>query len=136
MRKWGGLLWLIAMYAVCASAQTKPEWREVIGTWEGDSTCTVPSSPCHDEHVLFRVKPDRDDPEKLALEAFKVVDRKPQFMGTLGCQYAEEEKVLTCSGNTPKRDVWTFNVAGTSIDGTLTTGKEKTLYRKVTLRKK
>jgi len=127
---------LLLALAWQSTAQVKPEWKEVIGTWEGDSICTLPDSPCHDEHALYRIKPDKDDPDKLTLEGFKVVDKKPQFMGDLACKYAAENKVLTCSGNTPKRDIWTFQVGDATMDGTLTIGKEKTIYRKIALRKK
>lgn len=122
--------------AASLSAQVKPEWKSVIGTWEGDSVCTVPDSPCHDEHALYRVKPDKDDPDKLVIEAFKVVEKRPQFMGTLGCQFDDQQQVLTCTGNTPKRDKWTFQVGEGTMEGTLTLGKEKQLYRKITLKKK
>jgi hypothetical protein len=137
MRRFGvWLLWLCAATAVFSAAQIKPEWKDVIGTWEGDSTCTVPNSPCHDEQALYRIKPDKDDPDKLTLEGFKVVDKRPQFMGNLACKYAPEAKALTCFGNTAKRDVWNFQVGDGTMDGTLTVGKEKTLYRKITLKKK
>ncbi len=131
-------LFLIFSFVLCGAAigQVKPEWKDVIGTWQGDSTCTVPNSPCHDEQALYRVKPDKNDPDKLELEAFKVVNNRPEFIGVLGCKYADQEKVLTCSGNSAKRDVWTFNVGDSTMDGTLTTGKEKTVYRKITLKKK
>jgi hypothetical protein len=119
-----------------AWAQIKPEWKDVIGTWTGASTCTVPNSPCHDEQALYRVKPDKNDPDKLALEAFKIVDNKPEFIGLLSCKYAAAEKILTCGGNTAKRDVWSFNVGEGTMDGTLTVGKEKTVYRKISLKKK
>jgi len=123
-------------FASHSFSQVKPEWKDVIGTWVGESTCVVPESPCHDEQALYRIKPDKDDPDKITLEGFKVVDKKAQFMGNLSCKYAPDDKVLTCAGNTPKRDVWIFQVAEGTMDGTLTVGKEKTLYRKITLKKK
>lgn len=119
-----------------ANAGGKPEWKDVIGTWAGTSTCTVPASPCHDEQALYRIKPDRNDPDKLQLEAFKVVNNRPEFIGDLPCKYAPDEKVLTCSGNTQHRDVWEFHVTDAGMDGTLTVGKEKTLYRKISLQRK
>jgi len=128
------LLWL-AGGQLC-QGQIKPEWKEVIGTWQGDSTCTVPASPCHDEQALYRVKPDKNDPDKLQMEMFKVVNKRPEFMGDLSCQYAAEDKVLACTGNTPKRDLWTFHLTDSGMEGTLTVGKEKSLYRKITLQKK
>jgi hypothetical protein len=27
----------------------------VVGSWEGESKCTVTNSPCHDEHVVYRI---------------------------------------------------------------------------------
>lgn len=114
--------------------QIKPEWKDVIGTWQGTSTCAEPSSPCTDEQALYRVKPDKNDPDKLTLEAFKMISNRPEHIGNLSCKYAAEEKVLTCYG--VKRDVWSFNVGDRSMDGTVTVGKEKTLYRKISLTKK
>ncbi|HVZ18346.1 MAG TPA: hypothetical protein VG897_14595 [Terriglobales bacterium] len=122
------------LVGLSAVGQVKPEWKPVIGTWEGDSVCTVPGSPCHDEHALYRIKPDKDDPDKITLEAFKVVDSRPQFMGNISCRYDAEKQILTCNGT--KRDVWSFNVAEGSMDGTLTVGKDKQVYRKITLKKK
>lgn len=127
---------LCLFIGIACWAQVKPEWKDVIGTWEGDSTCTVPGSPCHDEQALYRIKADRDNPDKLVMEGFKVVDKKAKFMGNLDCKYAPESKVLTCTGNTPKRDIWTFQVGDGTMDGTLTVGKEKTLYRKISVKKK
>jgi len=117
------------------SPEGKPEWKDVIGTWVGTSTCTVPSSPCHDEQALYRIKPDRNDPDKLQLEGFKVVNNRPEFMGYLACTYAADEKVLTCL-DPAKHGVWTLNVTDTGMDGTVTVGKEKTVYRKITLQRK
>ncbi len=136
MARWFCSVTLALLFTFSLAAQVKPEWKPIIGTWEGDSTCTVPDSPCHDEHNLYRVKPDKDDPDKIVAEGFKVVDKRPQFMGVLSCTYAAEQQVLTCTANTPKRDIWIFNVGDGTMDGTLTIGKDKQLYRKITLKKK
>ena len=121
--------------AAKVSPEGKPEWKDVIGTWVGSSTCTVPTSPCHDEQALYRVKPDRNDPEKLALEGFKVVNNRPEFMGELSCKYVADDKVLTCV-DPAKHGVWTLHVTDTGMDGTVTVGKDKTVYRKITLTRK
>ena len=113
--------------------QIKPEWKDVIATWQGTSICTVPDSACSDEQALYRVKPDKKDPDKLTTEEFKIVDKRPEFMGDLSCTYAAQDKVLTCYG--AKHDVWQFQVADNTMDGTLTVGKAKTVYRKVSLTK-
>ena len=125
---------VVLSLGVLQAQQVKPEWKPVIGTWQGTSTCAEPSSPCTDEQALYRVKPDKNDAEKLVLEAFKMVNNRPEHIGNLSCKYAADEKVLTCYGT--KRDVWSFNVTDSTMDGTLTVGKEKTLYRKISLTKK
>ncbi len=114
--------------------QIKPEWKDVIGTWQGTSTCSEPSSSCSDEQALYRVKPDKNDPDKLTLEAFKMDNGRPEHIGNFSCKYPSDAKVLTCYG--AKRDIWSFNVGDSTMDGTVTVGKEKTLYRKITLTKK
>lgn len=129
------LAFLITISASSALAQQiKPEWKDVIGTWQGTSTCAVPSSTCADEQSLFRVKPDKNDPDKLTMETFKMVGTRPEFTGNLSCKYAADAKVLTCYGS--KRDIWTFTAGENAMDGTLTTGKEKTVSRKVSLTRK
>ena len=134
---------LLLLLAVSALSQVspkvnpggKPEWKDVIGTWEGSSVCTVPNSPCHDEQALYRIKPDRSDPDKLQLEGFKIVNNRPEFMGDLACKYAADDKTLTCV-DPAKHGVWTLHVTDTGMDGTVTVGKEKTIYRKITLQRK
>jgi hypothetical protein len=137
MRQFSYLVVLLTLaFAAATAQQIKPEWKDIIGTWQGASTCTDPNSPCTDEQALYRVKPDKNDPDKLTLEAFKIVANRPEFMGNLTCKYAADKKSLTCFG--AKRDVWTFNLGdnNNTMDGTLTVGKEKTLYRKISLTKK
>jgi hypothetical protein len=117
------------------NSEGKPEWKDVIGTWVGTSVCTVPNSPCHDEQALYRIKPDRTDPDKLQIEGFKVVNNRAEFMGDLSCKYAADEKVLNCV-DPAKHGIWTFHVTDTGMEGTVTVGKEKTLYRKISLQRK
>jgi hypothetical protein len=38
-------------------------------------------------------------------------------MGTLTCEYHAGESLLTCTGNTPKQDIWEFHVSSDSILG-------------------
>jgi len=135
MRQLACLLVLLDIALAAAAQQIKPEWKDVIGTWQGTSTCTTPNSPCTDEQALYRVKPDKNDPDKLTMETFKMANTRPEFMGNLTCKYAAEQKTLTCYG--AKRDIWSFTVSdNNTMDGTLTIGKEKTLYRKISLTRK
>lgn len=103
----------------------------VAGTWEGSSLCTVPSSPCRDEHVVYRIKPEGDSPMKFAIDADKIVNGQEDFMGTIHCTYTAEKKELFCdtSGD------WRFAVEGDAMTGTLHL-KDGTLYRNISVHRK
>jgi hypothetical protein len=127
---------LFLVIALLGSAVgSDPDNSAVIGTWEGESQCTVPNSPCHDEHALYRFAADKDDPMMLSLDAYKIVDGAPQSMGTIPCHYHAEITTLICSGHTAKQDEWVFRISGKIMTGKLTIGAEKTLYRVIKLRK-
>lgn len=104
---------------------------DVTGHWEGESKCTVPNSPCRDEHALYRIFVE--DKNSLKVNGCKVVDGKPQFMGTLTCQY--QSPLLTCTAHTANQDEWEFHVAGDNMSGTLKIGSEKKLYRRIDVHK-
>ncbi len=109
--------------------------KEVIGAWEGESKCTVPDSPCHDEHVLIQIAADKNDPWQLKLDAYKIVEGAPDFMGTLTCRFRGSVSAMSCTGNTSKQDDWEFQISGDSMTGRLTIDSGKTLYRRLTLHK-
>ena len=117
--------------AVAASASDKA----VLGSWEGDSKCTVPNSPCHDEHLLVQVSEDKKDPFQLKLDAYKMIEGSPEFMGTLTCHYESKVGALSCTSSTREKDDWEFHVMGDSMAGRLLVDDGKTLYRRITLRR-
>jgi hypothetical protein len=103
----------------------------IAGTWEGSSLCTVPNSPCHDEHVVYHIKADANEPTKFLIDADKVVDGKEESMGTLQCTFTAAKSEVYCDtfGD------WRFTVKGDTMAGTLNL-KDGTLYRKVSVKKK
>ena len=124
--------------SISAAAQSKPPEpsSEVLGTWEGESKCAVPDSPCHDEHVIYRIATVKHVPGKLVLHGYKVSKGQLIFMGTLECLPHSDQATLTCTGGTPKKDIWEFKVSGRVMAGTLTRGEEKVPYRRINVRKK
>lgn len=106
--------------------------KAVIGSWEGESKCTVPSSPCHDEHVIYQVTEDKKDPFQLNVDAYKVVDGAPDFMGTITCQYQGKTGALSCTSSNREKDDWEFRIVGDTMSGRLIVDG-KTLYRRITL---
>ncbi len=102
------------------------------GAWEGSSLCTVPNSPCHDEHVIYHIRAAEDkDPKKFTIDANKIVNGAEESMGPLECTFTAEKSELYCdtAGN------WRFTVRLDTMVGTLTL-KNGTLYRKVSLKRK
>jgi hypothetical protein len=106
----------------------------IAGTWEGESKCTVPASPCHDEHVVYQIKKAKAGAYRL--DAYKVVNGEEQFMGMLECEYRESGKKLSCTVHTARQDDWEFRLAGNELVGTLVLGKEKTLFRNIRVRRR
>jgi hypothetical protein len=126
-----GLIALWGMFSVpSASLSAADTPVSITGTWAGESKCTVPSSPCHDEHVVYEIKRDAKEADHYTVDAYKIVSGKRDFMGTLHCRYPAASGGLQCIGRGPE-DVWTFTVSGDQMSGTLTMGADKQLYRKV-----
>ncbi len=114
--------------AAAVEASDSSDAGPVLGNWEGESTCTIPDSPCHNEHVVYEIKAEKAP--ALAVDAYKIVGGEKQFMGTLACRYLASEQTLRCVGRRPD-DIWTIMINGDSMTGTLTVGPDKKLYRKV-----
>ena len=143
----GGLAGILASGRAPAFAQaTSIHWvrwsdfvpasdKAVLGSWEGDSNCTVPDSPCHDEHVLYQIAVDKKDPFQLNLDGYKVVEGAPEFMGTLACRFESKTAALSCTSSTKDKDDWEFRVVGDTMSGRLMIDQGKTLYRRITLRR-
>jgi len=99
--------------------------ESLAGYWEGESECTDLNSPCHDEHALYQISAEAKNSATLKMDGCKVVNGKPQFMGTLSCEYHAGQSLLTCTGHTARQDEWEFHVSGDTMSGTLKVGPEK-----------
>jgi hypothetical protein len=123
-----------------ASAQSKPSAPapEILGAWEGESKCTIPDAPCHDEHVIYEIAADKNKAASapLKMDGYKVVKGERIFMGSLHCDYDSPKKTLACTFRGRSFDDWQFTLAGATLQGTLTVDAGKTLYRKITVSKK
>lgn len=122
----------------CASApaQSKPVdgVAEILGTWEGESKCTVPSSPCHDEHVVYEISREKTATSSLKSDGYKIVKGERQFMGTLRCDYNTSKKNLSCTFRKDYDD-WEYTLSGDTLQGTLTIDSGKTLYRRISVKR-
>ena len=115
-----------------------PAWpqsvKAVLGAWEGESKCTVPDSPCQDEHVLYQIGEDRKNPWQLNIDGYKIVDGSPVFMGTLTCSYESKAGALSCTTSSRDKDDWEFHVFGDAMSGRLVLDGKR-LYRRIALHK-
>ena len=133
MKKWGLLLSLSfglssGLFAQAGKASPDPA---LVGDWRGESICVVHPSACHDEIALYRVKAGEGSPRGYTLDAYKIVEGKPEFMGDMECSYATEKRALTCS--TPKLVVHLV-LDGKSLNGTMNLS-DGTLWRNITLQR-
>lgn len=122
----------ICLLLVSTAPSLRASDKAVLGSWEGDSKCMVPDSPCHDEHVLYQIAEDKKDPFQLNLDGYKIVDGAPEFIGTLACHYESKTGALSCTSSTKDKDDWEFHVMGDAMSGRLMI-EGRTLYRRITL---
>jgi len=125
-------LWIVLLISLPGWPQSV---KTVLGSWEGDSKCTIPDSPCHDEHVLYQISEDKKDPDKVNIDAYKIVEGAPDFMGTLSCRYESRAGALSCTSDKREKDDWEFHILGNTMAGRLTLEDGKKLYRRITLHK-
>jgi len=123
----------IALVICLAASSAAASNKEVLGSWEGESKCMIPNSPCHDEHVLYQITEDKKDPFQLNLDGYKIVDGAPDFMGTLTCHFQSKAGLLSCTFKGKDNDDWEFNVVGDSMTGRLLMDHGKTLYRRISV---
>ena len=100
------------------------------GSWYGDSVCQVKNSPCSTEKVVYRII-QMDDAGKFAMQADKIINEKPEYMGTLEFQYDAASKSLV---GKYKDSVWKFTFNDKEMEGTLTLA-DGTLYRRIKVAK-
>jgi hypothetical protein len=126
---------LVLLPIFTAAPQSKSSLAEMIGTWEGESKCTIPDSPCRDEHVIYEIALDKTTSGGLKMDAFKVLNGKRDFMGTLRCECDSVKKTLSCTSRGKSFDDWEYALAGDTLQGILTINSGKTLYRKINVKR-
>lgn len=135
-------LLFLAIFVLPVTALAQKSSGSISGTWEGESICTVRDSPCHDEHVVYVIS---HDPQTNSLngqssldwkmDAYKISNGEKQPMGSLRCSFDEKKKNLSCLAKTRSELDWEYWVDGDTLRGTLQTGPEKTLFRKVSAKR-
>lgn len=109
----------------------------LVGDWSGESLCTKDApAACRDEKVVYHVKQPPDAGGDVEIVADKIVDGKPEYMGTIRLKYDAEKRTLRGDLETPRyKAVWEFNVSGDTMEGTLATLPDEKVVRRVKVRK-
>jgi hypothetical protein len=126
------VLVVVAVFAVAGRAQQKPD--PLFGEWQGESKCVGTNPYCHDEVVVYRFAPSKTDKDKIAWDAYKIIDHKLDLMGQLEMTYDRVKSTLSVDFKIPRtggRGVWSLTVKGDEMTGTLTVFPENEVGRKV-----
>jgi len=135
---------VVLLSAIMAGYGESPKGRfvgdaaKVVGTWTGESICVNKEKfpACNDERVVYRLAQSASAADVVTITMDKIVDGKAEMMAELDFKYDAEKGTLVneFTRNTV-RGVWAFTVKGNSMEGTLTVLPDKTLVRRIKLKK-
>jgi len=128
------LVWCLAyvlIFVFSAFGQTS-----IVGNWYGDSVCQVKNSPCKTEKVVYRIIQADDNGTKFLMQADKIINEKPEFMGVIEFNFDAASKTLTnkALAGKFKDSVWKFTVGDKEMEGVLTL-PDGTIYRRIKVTK-
>lgn len=136
----GIILMGASMYAVGCGAQggkkLTVDVSKLVGNWTGESICIGNHPSCHDEKVVYRISRTSGEPDKVTIAAYKIIDGKPELMGVLDFKYDEEKGTLVGEfQNARYHGLWEYTVKGDLMEGTLSLLPDKTVVRRVKVKK-
>jgi hypothetical protein len=140
---WVILCGLVAAHSVCAQEE-KPgggrgdEISKLVGNWSGESVCVNREKfpACNDEQVIYRVAVARGKSDTLTITADKLVNGKPETMGTYDFVYDARAQTLVSEIKTGRGHlVIELSVKGDLLEGTLATLPDKTVVRRIKVKK-
>jgi hypothetical protein len=114
------------------------EISKLVGNWSGESICVNKDKfpACNDEQVIYRVVRASGRPDTLTITADKVVNGRPETMGTSDFVYDARKQTLVSEIKGPKwRLIVELAVKGDLLEGTLATLPDKTIVRRIKVRK-
>ena len=114
------------------------EISKLVGDWSGESICVnkekFPS--CNNERVVYHIVVASGKTDNVTITADKIVNNKPETMGTFDFVYDARRRTLT---NEFKNDrvhiIFELAVKGDLLEGTLATLPDRTLVRRIKVKK-
>jgi len=138
---------LCGFFAVCPTIAhgEKPagaqggEISKLVGDWVGESICVNKEKfpACNDEQVVYHVVVASGKTDTVTITADKIVNGKPEAMGTFDFIYDAQRRTLTSEfKNGRVHIIFEFAVKGDLLEGTLSNLPERTLVRRIKVKKK
>jgi hypothetical protein len=129
-----GLIDFVGLYS--AKDQSDDPRASLIGNWTGDSVCAGNRPACHNEKVVYKISLTRNQASSVTIEMYKIVDDKPDLMGTFDFVYNASKQTLESEftrGQT--HGLWQFTLEQKVMKGVLLILPAKELGRNVTVKK-
>jgi hypothetical protein len=115
------------------------EISKLVGDWFGESICVNKEKfpACHDEQVVYHIVVASGKTDTVTISADKIVNGKPEAMGTFDFIYDAKRRTLTSEfKNERVHIIFEFTVKGDVLEGTLSHLPEKTVVRQIKVKKK
>jgi len=148
MKRIGVLFWCFILCGFCAvyptvAQEEKPEAQgseisKLVGDWSGESICVNKEKfpACNNERVVYHIVVTSGKTDTVTITADKIVNNKPVTMGTFDFVYNARRQTLTSElQNDRVHIIFEFAVKGDFLEGTLATLPERTLMRRIKVKK-
>jgi hypothetical protein len=149
MKRIGVLFWcfiLCGFFAVypTVAQEEKPEGAQgseiskLVGDWSGESICVNKEKfpACNNEQVVYHIVVASGKTDTVTITADKIVNNKPVTMGTFDFVYNARRQTLTSEfKNDRVHIIFEFAVKGDFLEGTLATLPDRTLVRRIKVKK-
>src|SRR6266446_6425186 len=108
----------------------------LVSDWTGESICIGDNPSCHDEKVVYHISTSANDSTKVSIAADKIVDGKPEPMGTIDLKYDASRQTLSGEAQTARYQLlWEFAIKGNTMEGALSILPNKTVARRIKVHK-
>jgi len=149
MMRTGVLFWcfilcgFFAVYPTVAQEGTPEaaqgsEISKLVGDWSGESICVNKEKfpACNNEQVIYHVVVASGKTDTVTITADKIVNNKPETMGTFDFVYNAQRQTLASEFKNDKvHIIFEFAVKGDFLEGTLATLPDRTLVRRIRVKK-
>lgn len=149
MKRIGVLFWcliLCGFFAVCQTVSRGEktggaqggEVSKLVGDWSGESICANREKfpACHDEQVVYHVVLAPGKTDAVTIAADKIVNGRPEAMGTFDFVYDARRQTLTSEfDNGRVHAIFELAVKGGLLEGTISALPERTPVRRIKVKK-